>query len=183
MRLLEMKSFVLAAMIASPAAAAPRWVDVPAWPAKAAAVDVTWLVSPIPPGATTPETTKAPLAVELRIGRVTRTIRLAPQLGALAPGNQAVCKTEAYPLGRHEVAKITFYEGGAGGYLVRRAGGVLSVVAWSLEDGACSDKHGAPGPCPQHEQVAVRLHAPDVPIHEHIVELDAAGARHAFACR
>src|SRR5690349_16304578 len=91
-------ALVLAAMIASPASAAPRWVDAPPWPAKADAIDVTWLVSQVPAGATTPEATKAPLAVELRIGRVMRTIQLAPQLGALTPGNQVVCKTAAYPL-------------------------------------------------------------------------------------
>ena len=185
MRLLEMKwaAIVLVGVIALPSSAAPRWVDTPPWPAKADAIDVTWLVSPVPAGATTPETTKAPLAVELRIGRVTRTIQLVPQLGALTPDNQVVCKTAAYPLGKHEVAKITFYEGGAGGYLIRRAGGVLSIVDWSLDDGACPDARGAPAPCPQHEKVALRLHAPDVPVHEHIVERDAKGARHAFACR
>jgi hypothetical protein len=169
-------------LVSTTATAAPRWVDTPRWPAKAEAIDVTWLVYPVPANATTPETTKAPLALEVRIGTVTRTIKLDAQLGALTPDNQVVCKTSAYPLGKGEVAKITFYEGGAGGYFIRRSHDVLSIVDWSLTDGACADKHGDPGPCPRDEKVKLRLHAPNVPVHEHIIEIDAAGARHAFAC-
>jgi hypothetical protein len=165
------------------AMAAPAWVDKPAWPAKADAIELTWVVYPVPPNATTPETTKAPLALEIRIGSVTRTIKLDAQLGALEPYNQVVCKTSSYPLDKGEVAKITFYEGGAGGYYVRRTGGVLAIVDWFLTDGACPDKHGNPGgPCPGTAKVKVQLHAPNVPVHEHIVEVDDTGARHAFAC-
>lgn len=78
---------------------------------------------------------------------------------------------------------IAFYEGGAGGYFVRRTGGVLSIVDWSLGDGACPDKHGNLGVCPRSEKVKFQLHSPAAAkIHEHIVEVDDAGTRHAFAC-
>jgi hypothetical protein len=177
-----MKRAAFVLLIATTASAAPRWVDTPAWPtAKPDAIDVTWVVHPIA-DASKPETTKAPLDLEVTIGSVTRTIKLDPQFGALSPINQTVCKTSAYPLGKHEVAKITFYEGGAGGYFIRRSGAVLGIVDWSLTDGACPDKHGDPGACPRTEKLVIQLHAPNVPVREHIVELDANGARHAFAC-
>lgn len=165
------------------ATASPRWVDKPAWPKKAETVEIAWLVHPVPEDATTPETTLAPVDVEITVGSVTRKIKLAPRFGGLYPYNQAVCKTTSYPLLKSEVAKITFYEGGAGGYFVRRARDVLAIIYWN-ESEVCNDKHGNLIECPRSERVVFQLHVPaHAKIRESLVEVDNAGARHPLACQ
>lgn len=122
-----------------------------------------------------------PLTLEIRGGR---TIELEPQMGSLFPFNQSVCKSTAYPLEPGELAKITFYEGGAGGYVVRRKGDGLELVAWSQADGACADEStGDPVACPpMYERVQMIDAVPNARVEETIVELDAAGMRTVMSC-
>ena len=106
------------------------------------------------------------------------------------PYNESVCEDPntgrqiAYPLARGEVAKITFYEGGAGGFLVRRSGdNALVVIEWELGDGACTDRKGNMVPCAQSEQRVVSFHVPPgVKIHQRILQVDPEGVAHAFGC-
>lgn len=162
------------------------WLDLPAWPAGATELTVTWLVYPILDGRE-PETTKAPLQLVLTIGGVSRIVELPPQFGALSPLNEPVCAGKvmmAYPLERGEVAKITFYEGGAGGFLLRRAGAeALALVGWEQSDGACPDREGLPTVCPRKDRRVLQLHVPRaVTIHEEILEVDEHGERHPLDC-
>ena len=119
---------------------------------------------------------------------MTRVQKFSPQLGALKPLNLPLCEgvvnLVAYPLERGEVAKITFYEGGAGGFLVKRAASdVLSVIGWEQSDGACEVK-GQVTMCPRHDKLVTKLHVPKgLEIRERIFELDAKGTRHAFDCK
>jgi hypothetical protein len=175
---------------ATTASAAPgRWLDRPPWPAtnRGDRIELTWLVYPIPPPADTPANTRSPLALEITIGGVTRVQTFPPQLGELSPLNLPLCASAvnlvAYPLARDEVAKITFYEGGAGGFVVKRAGGdVLAVFGWEQSDGACEAK-GHVTTCPRRDKLVTKLHVPPgLEIRERIFELDAKGARHAFDC-
>jgi hypothetical protein len=175
-------------LLAGGVAAAPRakWVDRPAWPA-GDTLELTWVVKPGVPTKKDPDIPKAPLELHATMGGTTRKITLAPQQGALYPYNQPVCAGKTgfiqYPLAKNQVAKITFYEGGAGGYFVRRTGDVLEVVAWEQPDGACDGKNGELVACPGSEVIAFKLHVPkSVKIREAIVELDANGARTPLAC-
>ena len=117
------------------------WSDTPAWP-KAQKGELVWVLSPLLKAAEN-EYPKQPVALEVTLGGVTRTLTLAPDFGALHPLNEPMCADGdhviAYPLAHGEVAKLTFYEGGAGGYVVRRSGDALSVIHWTLEDYACED--------------------------------------------
>lgn len=100
--------------------------------------------------------------------------------GKLGPG----ALTIAYPLRKGDLAKLTFYEGGAGGYLVRRAGPeALAVIAWEQTDGACPLPNGDLGVCPPSETRVVKLHVPaHVKVHEAIVEIEPDGTRHPIDC-
>lgn len=176
---------------ATTATAAPKgWLDQPRWPTPKAGdrIELTWLVYPIPPPADTPENTRAPLALEITIGGVTRVQKFPPQLGALKPLNLPLCEGAvnlvAYPFERGEVAKITFYEGGAGGFLVKRAASdVLSVIGWEQSDGACEVK-GQIAVCPRHDKLVTKLHVPKgLEIRERIFEVDTKGTRHPFDCK
>ena len=162
---------------------AATWTDTPEWPADGGVLQLTWLVSPVV--AKNPDDYPlAPLTLTATIGGVTRRFKLKPQMGSFKPYNQAVCETTAYPRKRDEVAKITFYEGGAGGYFVRRAGADgLAIVSWDQSDGACEGKHGEMQECPRRMKPAGQFHIPEgTKIRERIIELDAKGGRHAFTC-
>jgi len=146
-----------------------------------ARVELTWVVHPLNGK---DEKAKSPVDLEIKIAGATKTLALPPQFGGLTPHNQIVCKTTAYPLEKGEVAKITFYEGGAGGLFVRRTKTGYEIVDWSLTDGACPDAKGEPTVCPRHEKFLRKVDLPaDAKFVEAIVEVDAAGKRHALSCK
>lgn len=157
----------------------------PAWPVGGDTVHLTWVVSPaIVPHPKWPDTLLAPVELEVSIGNVTRRVKLEPQQGSLFPYNQPVCQTTAYPLEPGEVAKITFYEGGAGGYFVRRtAQGELEVGSWSWTDGACAGPAGDPVACPRGETIVTRIQVlASITVQEAIVTASATGGRTALEC-
>jgi hypothetical protein len=146
-------------------------------------VELTWVVHP-PPKTSKDDYPKQPLDLVIKIGGTTKTIKLAPQMGSLKPYNQAMCKTGAYPYEVGEIAKITFYEGGAGGYFIRRAKPGFELVDWSLTDGACPNAKGEPSVCPRHTKLVQRVDLPeDGKFVESIVEIDEAGKRQALSCK
>ena len=67
-----------------------------------------------------------------------------------APINQSFCQgTDAqYPLAKSEVAKITFYEGGARGYYAKRSkrGSTLQLYSFAMTDGLCDPSDGCHQP-------------------------------------
>jgi hypothetical protein len=179
-------AFVIAGACAAAAPArAERWVDKPAWPDKATKATIRWVVhpAPVPDEDSLP---KRPMTFELTIGDVTRVVVLAPQSGRLDRDHQPSCAkvgTNAFPLRTDEVGKITFYLAGFGGFVVRRDGDALAVIAWEEEDGACASPHGRLVVCPRRDTVIAKLHVPEgLALTEKIVELDAKGVRHAFDC-
>ncbi len=129
-----------------------------------------------------------PLApLDLRIDG--ETLKLEPQMGALQPVRQSVChvdKERGYPdpLGPDEVAKISFFEGGSGGYLVRRVGNRFALLEWSQTDGACNDpKTNDFIPCPIHEKPARTLALPaDAEIVQRVILRDATGEETPLDC-
>jgi len=149
-------------------------------------VTLTWLVYPTP---RTDEPSKTPLELVVTIGdQPPRTLKLKPQLGDLKPYNQPLCTNEQpfiqYPFERGEVAKTAFYEGGAGGYLVRRSGDTLVIAEWEQSDGACDGKHHELVACPRTTKIATRIAIPKgSKIREQLFEIDRKGARHAFECK
>ncbi|HEX7700918.1 MAG TPA: hypothetical protein VF403_09355, partial [Kofleriaceae bacterium] len=100
---------------------AEPWSDTPTWP-KAKTGELVWVVSPPLVTADPNAMPNQPIALEVTLGTVTRTITLAPEFGSMKPYNQPMCKkadrVDAYALARGEIAKLTFYEGGAGGYVI-----------------------------------------------------------------
>jgi hypothetical protein len=146
-------------------------------------VELTWVVHP-PPKTSKDDYPKQPLDLVIKIGATTKTIKLAAQMGSLQPYNQAMCKSGAYPFERGEIAKITFYEGGAGGYFIRRAKPGFELVDWGQTDGACPDGKGDVTVCPRSEKVVQKLDLPEGgKFFESIVEIDDAGKRHALSCK
>jgi hypothetical protein len=152
------------------------------------AIELTWLVAPDLP-AKPNQLPATPVSLVVTIGGVDRVVKLAPQVGQLRPYYQPVCAGRSKlpsaetPLGHGEVARITFDEGGFGGYIVRRADNdTLEVIAWSLGDGACDD-HGKPVACPRKDSVVTKISAPAAAtVHEHLVRIDDHGNHHPFAC-
>ena len=135
-------------------------IDVlPEMPADAAPLDastaqLTWVVSPPSvPTSTWPRccsrrsisTSYARRRYETREARAA--IRCAER------DNQVVCNTSAYPLGKRDVAKITFYEGGAGGYVARRKGSNLVVLS-GIRLTACAARRQA-GRVPEQREAGV----------------------------
>ena len=156
----------------------------PAWPA-GDTVHLTWAVWPATvPHPKWPDTVLAPVELEISIGNVTRRVKLEPQRGSLFPHNQTVCQTTAYPLDPGEVAKITFYEGGAGGYFVRRRQpDQLEIGSWTLSDGACPDAKGDPVGCPRGEATVSTIQVPaSITVQEAIVQVSGSGGRTSFEC-
>ncbi|HEY4182424.1 MAG TPA: hypothetical protein VGM90_36585 [Kofleriaceae bacterium] len=165
-----MRAVLVVAALGSTAVAAP----------KATPVQLTWVVHA---SAATDENYKQALELEVTTAGKTKTITLKPQVGALYAYNQIACKTDAYPLGKNEVAKITFYEGGAGGYFVRHKGSAYELVDWFLTDGACDDKKGNFVACPRQEKLVQKLAVPaNAQLVDRIIEVDLAGQRTPFVC-
>ena len=101
-------------------------------------------------------------------GNVTKTYKLDRMMGFVDPINQPLCRgAEAqYPLEKNEVAKITFYEGGARGYYVKRSKGgtTLQLYSFATTDGLCEPQDG----CHQPKDRYVRKIA--IPANAKIVE-------------
>lgn len=149
-------------------------------------VKLVWVVGrPTIPHPTYEGVMLQPLTLEIATGAGAREVKLEPQMGSLFPFNQSACRSTAYPLAAGELAKITFYEGGAGGYVVRRGDGTkLELVAWSQPDGACADETtGDPVACPPMYERVGTIDAPvNARVEETILEVDAAGARTPMSC-
>jgi hypothetical protein len=166
---------------------AEPWSDKPAWP-KAKTGELVWVISPVIKTDDVNAMPNRPVTLEVTLGGVTRAIKLAPDFGALHPLDEPMCangdQVIAYPLAHGEIAKLTFYEGGAGGYVVKRSGDELSVIHWTLADYACEDKHHHTIACPNHDKRVARFHVPaNVKLHEQIVEVDDHGERQPFDCK
>jgi hypothetical protein len=148
---------------------------------------LTWVVHPDVPASHTdspPDYPRTPL--ELIAGSAH--IALKSEFGALAAINQSVCDSATfssqYPLEKNDVAKITFYEGGAGGYVVRRASPKsLVLYAWSQDDGACINAKHEPTSCPPKETKVETISVPTgAKIVQRLVLLDATGTQTPFVC-
>jgi hypothetical protein len=148
-------------------------------------ISIRWFVyPPSVPLRRDPEILQRPVTLEIRTLGAVRTKKLAPQFGALQASNQSACDGDAYPLQEGELAKLTFYEGGAGGYVVKRTGDVLDVYSWAQSDGLCGtvDK---PEECPRNlKKIAnvVEYKQASMGVDERIVEVDEKGARKTFDC-
>ena len=160
-----MKSLALVAVLASAAAAAP-WSDTPAWPKAGDAVELIRIIgadqkNPKDPYGDGFGLPLRPVELVARMGSVTRHIALPPETGNLNSYNQIMCRTSAYPLDKGELGKLTFYEGGASGYVIRRgAADVLEIHAWSQTDGACESPTHQLVACPVEDKRVARLHVP-----------------------
>ncbi|HEX4455905.1 MAG TPA: hypothetical protein VH143_33825 [Kofleriaceae bacterium] len=173
---------ILLALVGTASASTP-WIDAPAWPAKASAAELTWLVSSV---VVVGSDDMPRQAVELvvAIGGVERHVKLHSQFGQMVPSYQSVCGGAAFPLKHGELAQINFEEGGFGGFVVRRAADdVLEVVEWTQEDGAC-EVHGKTTACPRNDKLVATMHVPaGVNARERLFDVDAHGKRTAFACK
>ncbi len=159
------KQLALVLVLVASAAADP--VDTPAWPKDGKIVELTWVVgvdqkNPKDPYGDGFGLPLRPVDLVARVGGVSRTITLPPETGNLTPHNQVMCRTGAYPLERGELAKITFYEGGASGYFVKRAKpDLLEIHHWWMTDGACEDpKTHEMTACPGEDIVRASFHVP-----------------------
>ena len=162
-----MKSLALVAALAGAAAAAP-WSDTPAWPKTGDSIELMWVIgadqkNPKDPYGDGFGLPLRPVELVARMGGVTRRITLEPETGNLNSYNQIICHTGAYPLVKGELAKLTFYEGGASGYLVKRGAtaDVLEIHWWAQTDGACeSPTTHQLGACPVEDELRGQLHIP-----------------------
>jgi hypothetical protein len=155
-----MKSLALVLVVAGVAHAEPEW-------GKGDTVELTWVVGPDTKNPVDPYgdgfgLPLRPVVLEARLGGVTRRVELKAETGNLFSYNQIMCRTGAYTLTRGELAKLTFYEGGASGYLVKRPQpGALEIHSWWMSDGACEDpKTHQLGACPGEDKVRATLAVP-----------------------
>lgn len=136
------------------------WADEPAWPEAGELVKLAWVIGPDrknPHG----DLPLHPVELVAKIGAVERHIPLKPEIGNLRSYNQVICNPGAYPFGKHDVAVIIFYEGGASGYLVKRVGSdVLEIHGWAGSDGACTSPSGKMIACPVDDELVARFHVP-----------------------
>lgn len=128
----------VAASATKPVSSGSKVLDGPAWPAgKSPELKLTWAVYPsVGQG----ETSTRNLELVARIGEVVRRFPVGSIRGALLPANQSVCgdKQIAYKKAPGEVAKITFYVGGASTFVARRASaGMLEIESVQGSDGYC----------------------------------------------
>lgn len=90
------------------------------------------------------------VALQVTQGSASKTYKLQRMMGGVDPINQAFCQgTDAqYPLAKSEVAKITFYEGGARGYYAKRSkrGSTLQLYSFAMTDGLCDPSDGCHQP-------------------------------------
>ena len=149
---------------------------------------ITWVVfPPSVPLKRDPQILQQPVTLEITAGggKIMQETKLAPQFGGLQASNQSACHGDAYPLEQGELAKLTFYEGGAGGYFVKRAGDFLTISEWSQTDGACTNAKGDMIACPrtvkQVGKVLVKA-KPNATVAEQILEVDEKGVRQPFDC-
>jgi hypothetical protein len=148
-------------------------------------IGITWIVyPPSVPMRRDPEILQQPVTLEIMTEGTVHTKKLEPQFGALQPYNQSACAGDAYPLQKDELAKLTFYEGGAGGFIVKRVGDMLVVYSWAQTDGLCGtvDK---PVECPRNlKRIAnvVEYRRAAMGVDERIVEVDDKGVRKPFDC-
>src|SRR3954451_17682850 len=131
---------MLALVAFAATAHADHWIDMPAWPKPMPAVaHLRWVLQPAPP-ARDGELPKRPVTLELEADGITRAVVLDPQAGQLLRDYLPLCTaaggSNAFPLGKGEVAELTFSDAGDGGFIVKRSGDALTVIAWELEDGA-----------------------------------------------
>ncbi len=181
-----LKHLALLVAIAGAASADPE----PAWPKDGKVVELSWVVGPDQKNPKDPYgdgfgLPLRPVDLVARIGGVTRTLTLKPETGNLSPYNQVMCRTSAYPLVRGELAKITFYEGGASGYFVKRPKpDLLEIHHWWMTDGACEDpKTHQFVQCPGEDTVTASLAIPaDVKISGGGVVTIEHGKRVPVAC-
>ncbi len=165
----------------SDAAAPPSSVttlDAPPWPTAAKpALKLTWAVYP-PVGQGETRTRKLELVA--RVGDVARRLPLGSVMGALEPLNQSVCgsKQVAYKKERGEVAKITFYIGGASTFAVRRVRpDLLEVASVSGPDGYCPAND-----CDVRRTYATIPIPADATIVEALRDISAPGQEAPFDC-
>jgi hypothetical protein len=179
---------VLAALALGGQARADHWIDMPAWPKPTPAVaHLRWVLQPAPP-AGEGELPKRPVTLEVEADGITRAVVLDPQVGELLRDYLPLCTaaggSNAFPLGKGEVAELTFSEAGYGGFIVKRSGDALTIIRWDLEDGACPGKHGEPTMCPRRDKQVAKLHVPaKLKLDEAIVEVDAKGNRTPLDCK
>ena len=126
---------------------------------------------------------KQHVALIVTTGGHSTTYVLPDQFGAVDAINQDLCSgaTAQYPKGPRDVAKIVFYEGGAGGYVVRRTRPtVLQVRKFSIIDGLCRARDGCHQPA---DRIVGSLRiGRGQPVVERIEQRDARGAYAPFDC-
>jgi len=163
---MKLFSAVLLLAFAAPARADVEFSDTPAW-TETGRILLLWDVGPDRKNPKDPYgdgfgLPLRPVELVAQLGKVTRRIKLPPETGNLSVYNQIICKTSAYPLAGKEVAKLTFYEGGASGYSVVRADpDLLEVHHWSQTDGACEGPHHTMVACPVEDKLVARMHIPE----------------------
>jgi hypothetical protein len=167
-----------AASATKPVGSAVTTLDGPAWPAgKSPELKLTWAAYP-PVGQGEGATRKLELVA--RIGEVARHFPLGSVRGALLPLNQSVCgdKQVAYKKVAGEVAKITFYVGGASTFAIRRPSpGMLEVESVQGSDGYCPNND-----CDTRKSL-VKIPIPvDARLVEAITDIQAAGKEAPFDC-
>jgi hypothetical protein len=143
----------------------------------ASASDLTWTVGPSLP--TTDSSAYATRTVSVEI--MGKAIKLSKTFGELRPEDQSTCTKKV--LKHDEVARLTFYELGVGGWVLKRDGDEIKIYSWSVSDGACQDKHHNVVACPVNEKLVTSVKVPgDEKLRERVFELDAKGKRNAFVC-
>ena len=167
-----------AASATKPTGSTATTLDGPAWPAgKSPELKLTWAAYP-PVGQGEGATRKLELVA--RIGEVARHFPLGSVRGSLLPLNQSVCgeKQVAYKKVAGEVAKITFYIGGASTFAVRRPSpGMLEVESVQGSDGYCPNND-----CDTRKSLAKIAIPDDARIVEAITDIQAAGREAPFDC-
>ena len=146
------------------------------------ALELTWVVHPADPTEDYP----GGYPLDLVVG--TQTIALEKQIGRLVAPFQSVCLDDPqnpFALAHDEVAKITFEEGGFGGYVVKRSSPRgLALISWSQSDGMCTDATDQPTECPRHDKEVRLLDVPvDVKVRQHLVMIDNTGKQTPFDCK
>jgi hypothetical protein len=138
---------------------------------------LTWLVGP-----PTPKARRVDLRVA--IDATERCFALGSESGGLLPENQSACGGPQYAKEPAEIAKLTLYEAGAGGFAVRRrAGGSLEIVHWAEDDGACPGDGGEVEACPVEVRQVATLPAPgNRRVVESIRLVDARGRERPYVC-
>jgi len=156
----------------------PKLVDVPAWPTDAApSAKLTWAVYPSKGEG---ETATRQLELVVRIGRVARRIPLGGQIGGVFPLNQSVCgaKQVAYKREGSEVAKLTFYIGGAATFAVSRPKpNVLELTTTRSTDGYCPEND-----CETRTRVATIPIPAETVVTEAVTVIDGPGKERPFDC-